>query len=138
MATFAEVLGIRLPDHVGEDSFSMMPLIKGGGEPIREHAVSASISGVPALRLGPWKYIPAPGSGGWGKGGDQSQPAQLYDVCADIGERRNLAAEQPERIQRMQALLEDLIARGRSNPGPKQKNDVEVHRYLPKALKAGS
>ena len=63
-------------------------------------------------------------------GGDQSQPAQLYELSADIGERRNLAAEQPERIQRMQALLEDLIARGRSNPGPKQKND-EISTTIP-------
>ena len=77
LRTFADVFGVALPDNAGEDSFSLVPLLKGGNKPIRENAVSASISGVPAVRSGSWKYIPAPGSGGWGKGGDQSQPVQL-------------------------------------------------------------
>lgn len=132
MATFAEALGTRLADNEGEDSFSLMPLLKGGKDAIRENAVSASISGVPALRLGQWKYIAAPGSGGWGKGGDTSQPVQLYNLAEDIGETNNLAAKETERLARMQGLLESIIGNGRSTPGPDQKNDVEVRRY-PKA-----
>ena len=132
IATFAEVLGIKLPDNAGEDSVSLMPLLKGGDQPVRGNAVSASIGGVPALRSGSWKYIPAPGSGGWGKGGDQSQPVQLYDLANDLGETKNLAAAMPEKVAEMKALLEKLIADGRSTPGEKQKNDVEVVRF-PKA-----
>ena len=113
-----------------------MPLLKGGNEPVRDHAVSAASSGLPAVRLGQWKYIPAPGSGGWGKGGDQSQPIQLYDLDDDIGETRNLAAEQPERVAQMQALLEALIVQGPQHPGSKQSNDVEVRRYLPQPAAA--
>ena len=131
MATFAGIFGTTLPDNAGEDSFSMMPLLEGGNEAIRDHAVSAASSGLPAVRLGRWKYIPAPGSGGWGKGGDPSQPVQLYDLANDSGETRNVAAEQPERAAQMQALLEKLIVQGRSTPGPEQKNDVKVRRYLP-------
>jgi len=108
--------------------FSLMPLFKGGNEPVRAHAVSASIGGTPAVRLGQWKYIPVPGSGGWGKGGDQSQPVQLYDLASDIGEATNLAAGEPERVARMHALLEELIVKGRSSPGPEQSNDVQVRR----------
>jgi len=132
MATFAEILGAKLANDQGEDSFSLIPLLKGGQEPIRDHAVSAASNGLPAVRLGRWKYIPAPGSGGWGKGGDQSQPIQLYDLADDIGETKNLAAQEPERAARMQALLETLIVKGRSTPGPEQKNDVKVRRYPPK------
>jgi len=44
-------------------------------------------------------------------------------------------AQQPERVQRMQALLENLIVKGRSTPGPDQTNDVEVRRHLPKPVK---
>ena len=73
--------------------------------------------------------IPAPGSGGWGKGGDQSQPVQLYDLAEDLGEVHNLAAAQPEKVAEMQALLEKLITDGRSTPGTPQANDVEVVRY---------
>ena len=129
LATFAEIFGTKLPKSAGEDSFSLMSLFKGGTGPIREHAVSASIGGTPSVRMGQWKYIPARGSGGWGKGGDQSQPIQLYDLADDLGESRNLAAKNPKQVGVMKALLEKLIVQGRSTPGPKQKNDVKVLRY---------
>ncbi len=127
--TFADVFGVNLPETAGEDSFSLVPLLKGVDKPIRENAVSASIQGTPALRSALWKYIPAPGSGGWGTGGDQSQPVQLYNLADDIGETKNLAAEMPEKVAEMTALLEKLITDGRSTPGVQQQNDVEVKRY---------
>jgi arylsulfatase A len=129
MATFAEALGAKLPENAGVDSFSLMPLLKGGNQPVREHAVNCSVGGVPAVRQGAWKLILAPGSGGWGKGGDQSQPVQLYNLAEDLGETKNLAADQPERVAQMQALLEKLITNGRSTPGAPQANDGEVNRY---------
>ena len=131
LATFAGVLDTELPDNAGEDSFSLLPLLQGGTHPVRETSVSCSSSGVPSLRRGDWKYIAARGSGGWGKGGDQSQPVQLYHLADDMGETRNLAAEQPERVAQMQALLETVIIQGRSTPGSRQRNDVEVRRYPP-------
>lgn len=132
--TLADVLGIKLPDNAGEDSFSMLPLLQGEEKPIRENAVSASSSGLPAVRLGDWKYIPGPGSGGWGTGGDQSQPVQLYNLADDLGETKNLAAAMPEKVAEMKAMLEKVITEGRSTPGAAQKNDVEVVRY-PRAAK---
>ncbi len=129
LRTFADLFGVKLPDNAGEDSFSLMPLLKGEDKPIRENAVSASMGGVPAVRLGSWKYIPAPGSGGWGTGGDQAQPVQLYNLAEDLGETKNLAAAMPEKVAEMKALLEKLIIDGRSTPGVTQKNDVEVKRY---------
>jgi arylsulfatase A len=129
LRTFAEVLGTTLPENAGEDSVSLLPLLKGGSDPVRDHAVSASISGVPALRSGSWKYIAAPGSGGWGKGGDQSQPVQLYDLSNDLGEAKNLAAARPEKLAEMQALMEKIITNGRGTPGAKQPNDVTVKRH---------
>ncbi|MEI7775515.1 MAG: arylsulfatase [Verrucomicrobiota bacterium] len=135
LRTFADLFGTTLPATAGEDSFSLMPLLKGEDKPIRENAVSASIGGTPALRSGSWKYIPAPGSGGWGTGGDQSQPVQLYNLADDLGETKNLAAAMPEKVAEMKALLEKLIIDGRSTPGAQQKNDVEVLRY-PRAAAA--
>ncbi|MDX1944003.1 MAG: arylsulfatase [Pirellulaceae bacterium] len=129
LRTFADILGTRLPENAGEDSFSLLPLLKGDDKPIRENAVSASSGGTPAVRSGPWKYIPAPGSGGWGTGGDQSQPVQLYNLADDLGEANNLAAAMPGKAAELHALLEQLITDGRSTPGAMQKNDVEVKRY---------
>jgi arylsulfatase A len=133
LRTFADVFGVKLPDNAGEDSFSLLPLLKGEDKPIRENAVSASIGGTPAVRSGSWKYIPAPGSGGWGSGGDQSQPVQLYNLADDLGETKNLAAAMPEKVAEMNGLLEKLITDGRSTPGAPQKNDVEVKRYPDKS-----
>ena len=63
---------------------------------------------------------------------DAGRSIQLYDLATDIGETNNLAASQPERVAEMKALLEKLIADGRSTPGEPQKNDVAVVRF-PKA-----
>jgi arylsulfatase A-like enzyme len=127
MATAADLIGTSLPDNAGEDSFSLMPLLKGGKKAVRDHSVSASLRGIPSLRVGQWKYIPFPGSGGWSAGGG-AHPVQLYDLSNDIGETTNLAKQNPERVKRMRALLEELITRGRSTPGSAQENDVEVSR----------
>lgn len=127
-ATLAEILGAELPADAGEDSFSLLPLFRGMDKPVREHAVNNSGFGIPGIRVGQWKLILASGSGGWTKG-ESSGPVQLYDLADDIGETQNLASEQAERIASMQSLLERLITDGRSTPGPRQTNDVDVHRF---------
>jgi arylsulfatase A-like enzyme len=126
LATFADCLGVELPDTAGEDSVTLLPLLTGSTEPVRETAVSCSIKGVPAVRMGSWKYIPAPGSGGWAKGGDPQQPEQLYDLAVDLGETTNLAGSQPERVAEAKRVLRSTIDGGRSTPGEPQANDVPV------------
>ncbi|MFN6139610.1 MAG: arylsulfatase, partial [Planctomycetota bacterium] len=74
----------------------------------------------PALREGLWKWIPPVKS---------NQEGELYHLGEDLSESRNLVSEHPERVQQMKRLLEDLIVRGRSTPGMKQKNDMKVVRY---------
>ena len=132
IATVAEILGDKLPANAGEDSYSLLPLLKGVDKPVRDHAVSCAMSGQPALRRGPWKLIAAAnGGGGFNKGGRVQPPTKvlLYNLDEDLGETRNLAGERPELVVEMQALLEKLIRDGRSTPGAPQKNDVEVRRY---------
>jgi arylsulfatase A-like enzyme len=129
LATLADIFDAELTDHAGEDSFSLVSLFKGEDQPVRDTSVSCSVKGTPSFRLDNWKYIAAPGSGGWGKGGDQSQPVQLYNLADDLGESKNLAAAHPERLAQMQARFEELITKGRSTPGTPQKNDVKVRRY---------
>ena len=116
IATLAEIWGTALPPEAGEDSFSFLPLLKGATQPIRTHAISCAAAGTPSLRLGNWKYI-------------ASQPAELYDLAADLGETKNLAEAQPARLAEMKALLEKLITNGRSSPGAAQKNDIKVVRF---------
>jgi len=120
MRTIAEILQVTLPENSAEDSFSLLRLLQGGKEPIREHAVSTSCSGTPALREGLWKWIPPVKS---------NQGGELYHLGEDLSESRNLVSEHPKRVEQMKRLLEDLIVRGRSTPGMKQKNDMKVVRY---------
>ncbi|MGI9108640.1 MAG: sulfatase family protein [Opitutales bacterium] len=119
IATIADILRTKLPANAAEDSYSFLPLLRGSSAPTRPHAISCASAGTPGLRVGQWKYV-------------ATQPAQLFDLAADLGETKNLATEQPERVTEMKALLEKLIADGRSTPGEPQKNDVEVVRF-PKA-----
>ena len=135
VATLADMIGVELPPDAAEDSFSMMPLMRGDQKPIRETAVSCSARGIPSIRNGNWKYIAAPGSGGWGTGGDQSQPVQLYNLETDLSESNNLAAAQPNQLSELQKLLETVITNGRSSAGPNQPNDVKVKRYPTRAAR---
>jgi arylsulfatase A len=133
MATCSEILGARLPDNAGEDSVSLLPALLGKDTaPIHEVVVHHSISGRFAIRQGQWKLEFCPGSGGWGKPGDaaakqQGLPdIQLYDLTTDIGETKNVQAEHRDVVERLTQLLKQTIANGRSTPGPKQANDVEI------------
>ena len=122
IATCAAVVGAELPPGAGEDSFSLLPLLEGGTDSIREHAVSQSSKGLIGVRSGQWKLIFGPGSGGWGQGSDD-QPAQLYNLANDLGETTNLYAENAEQVGELTELMESIVNRGRSNSGPAQQND---------------
>jgi arylsulfatase A len=122
LATLADIWGAKLPDNAGEDSFSLLPLLKGGEKPVRESAVSCAANGTPGLRKGPWKLIFAPDA-------KEKTAVQLYNLDDDIGEAKNVAAEKPELVAEMSALMEKLITSGRSTPGAPQKNDVKVVRH---------
>jgi arylsulfatase A-like enzyme len=130
MATLADILGAALPANAGEDSFSLLPLLRGGREAVREGAVSASSGGLFAMRKGAWKLMPGKGGGGsWsGKDAGQEPAGQLYHLAEDLGEKRNLYAEDPERVAELTGLLTTWIERGRTTPGPAQTNDVPVRR----------
>ena len=72
-----------------------------------------------------------PGSGGWSLPDDQAAQAglplvQLYDMHQDPAESDNLQAKHPDRVKAMLQLLKELVAAGRSTPGPLQKNDADV------------
>jgi arylsulfatase A-like enzyme len=120
LATLAEILGVKLPETAGEDSFSLMPLLKGEDRPIRTNAVNTACGGTPSFREGAWKYVAA------------AKP-ELYNLDEDLAESMNVAPLHPDRVKSMQAAFEKLIRAGRSTPGAPQKNDIKVVRY-PKAV----
>jgi arylsulfatase A-like enzyme len=122
LATLAEILGTSLPETAGEDSFSLMPLLRGEDRPIRTHAVNTACAGTPSLREGAWKLVLAADR-------VMKTPVQLYHLDEDLGETTNLANLHPDRVKSMQATFEKLIRNGRTTPGAAQKNDLKVVRY---------
>jgi arylsulfatase A-like enzyme len=117
MATSADLLGQKLPDNAGEDSFSILPLLLGKELPEpRPAIVHHSISGAFALRDGRWKVIFCSGSGGRnlprGKAFDGG--IQLYDMEKDPSETTNVADRHPEVVKRYTAILERFRKSGRS------------------------
>ena len=132
-ATCAEILGEELPDTVAEDSVSILRALEGRAEkPLREAIVHHSINGSFSIRQGNWKLELCADSGGWSaprpgtKPAQNLPPVQLYDITADIGETRNVQAENPEVVGRLRALLEKYAADGRSTPGAPQPNTGAV------------
>ena len=129
LATCADFLGVQLPDNAGEDSVSNLPIWTG--KPVdgalREATVHHSIDGSFSIRKGNWKLEMCPGSGGWsyprpGKECEGLPPIQLYDLSADIGERRNVFDSHPEIVAELKLLLTSYVENGRSTPGSKQGN----------------
>jgi arylsulfatase A-like enzyme len=121
LATLADVLGAGLPDGAGEDSFSILPVLRGtqGDRPLRPATVNVSARNVLSIRQGPWKLIDALGSGGFSRPsrvkpeGDGPR-GQLYNLADDPGETRNVWNEQPEIVERLTNLLQKYQNEGRS------------------------
>lgn len=130
LATCADILGKNLPDNSGEDSFSILPLLEGKKleKPAFEAVVHQSAGGMLAIRQGKWKLIFGQGEGSNAKQKEDEKgpPMQLYDLSADLGETKNLAMEKPEVVKQLTDLMQRYIDNGRSTPGRKQKNDVNV------------
>jgi arylsulfatase A-like enzyme len=134
-ATCSELLGAKLPDDAAEDSLSFLSLLRGEDRPVRKSVVHHSVYGCFAIRAGDWKLAFCSGSGGWGRPKDdeadkQKLPdVQLYNLADDPGERTNLQAKHPEVVARLTGQMRQIIADGRSTPGPKQPNDVEIELF---------
>lgn len=116
MATFAEGLGVSLPDCVAEDSVSVWGAFVEGDSAVTEHPLVAHTGwhvceeGHYSLQEGAWKLIefnPNP---------DQKidrQCYELYNLQDDPHETTDRTADQPDILQQMQERLNEL----RSGPG---------------------
>lgn len=123
MATIAAVVGEDLARDEGEDSYNVLPAIRGQSYegPIREATVHHALDGLFAIRQGPWKLIEGRGSGGFTSPqrravGPEEPAGQLYHLDQDPGETENRYAERPEVVARLQDLLETYREQGYSRP----------------------
>lgn len=118
-ASFASLVGAELPKDAAPDSFDVLPALLGesdrGRQTLVEHA------GTLALRDGTWKLIvaskgPKRNANTNTEMGNDPAP-QLFDLSQDLGEKRNVAADHPERVQSMLAALEAIKSAQGSRAG---------------------
>lgn len=114
-ATCAAILQVPLPDHVAEDSVSILPCLLGNATTaVREATIHQAPGGL-AIRQGPWKLI-----------FHRSGQRELFNLESDIGEARDAATENKDVVDRLTGLMQSYIDRGRSTPGVHQKNDFDL------------
>ena len=118
IASLVTLTGQRLGNSEAPDSLDVLPALLGQSQRGREHIVEHA--GGLALRLDHWKYI-EPRQGPRRSVttnielGNDPEP-QLYDLSKDAGETQNLAAQHPERVKNMEALLQKIRQDRRSRP----------------------
>ncbi len=110
--TIIEGLGLEVPSDQIFDGVSLLPALKGGK--LEREAVFQYFPhdpGVPdwlppsvSVHRGDWKLIRIFHAGEKGK-----HRYQLYDLKADIGETKNLAAERPELVSELDNLIEEFL-----------------------------
>lgn len=116
LASFAHLAGQDLEPSEMADSQELSAALLGRTEEGRKDLVTEGFGAKTLLREGPWVFIPPyPGSRLFGdknvESGHSEKP-QLYDLSADIGQVKNMAATHPEKVAAMESLLKSIIARG--------------------------
>lgn len=132
--TVSDLLNVQLDDNTAEDSYSFLSAMTGkkSNFPKRTAVVHHSIEGFFAIRQNNWKLIFCSHSGGWSDPRPNSAlaktlpPMQLYDLSKDIGEKKNLYAQNPKKVQELTDLMTKYLKKGRSTEGGMQTNDEQV------------
>lgn len=140
MATLAALLNVKLPADAGVDSVSILPALLGEKRtaPLRQATVHHSAQGKFAIRRGDWVLIFAPtgddnarkGEPDWFRTARGYKPhtdaGELFNLAKDPAQKDNRYAAESDKVKELAALVERYVTDGRSTPGPKQKNDVDI------------
>ena len=116
LATCAALTGQPLSTEAGPDSFNFLPVLLGQKRdtPVRDHLIEQSRR--MGVRQGQWKLVTAAGAKRPGKGVEANAAPELYNLAGDLGEARNLARQNPEKVKELTALWEQVRTKGRSRP----------------------
>ena len=126
-ATCAGILDAKIPSNAAEDSVSFLPLLLGMDNPQVRQATIHQAPGGLAIRKGMWKYVI-----------HASGERELFNLETDIGETNDVSSSENRVAKEMAALMQDYIDRGRSTPGPVQKNEFDLSSKFGDQVPAGS
>jgi len=126
LPTLAQLAGAEIPNDRVIDGYDIRPLITGkaGARSPYEAFYYYYMGQLQAVRSGKWKlYLPLEAKWQNFSGRTRASAAELYDLEADLAEKRNLAKAHPRVVTRLLALAEkareDLGDIDR--PGPNQR-----------------
>ncbi len=110
MATFADILNVKLPKGAGIDSISFLPALLSRDTKTRAMLIHQSSRRVLSIRHGDWKLIPSLGSGGFTrpsrvKPTKNGPKGQLYYLKTDPGETKNLYQSKPDLVRKLSLML---------------------------------
>jgi arylsulfatase A-like enzyme len=117
LTSLAKLTGQALPADAAPDSFDLLPALLGESKQGRDHLVEHA--GGLSLIQGDWKVIEAskgPKTNLTGNELGNSETPQLFNLAADIGEQKDLAAQHPERVQAMLGEIKRIRATPRTRP----------------------
>lgn len=132
LATCADILKVKLPENVGEDSFSFLPAFKEKTLNNKNRLlVHHSDKGFFAVREGKWKLMIHANAGtNRANPKDKLNPIvnpgnpMLFDMETDVEENTNVAQQHPEIVEKLKKHLAEIIQSGRSNSGERQPTDL--------------
>lgn len=112
LPTFARLAGAEIPDDRVIDGRDILPLMEGRPDAASPHEAYFYYQGnnLEAVRSGRWKLRRVENN------------TELYDLEADIGEKINLADNQPEIVKRFTALMEEFDRELKANARPAGKS----------------
>ncbi len=99
LPTACELIGVEPPEHV--DGVSFAPTLYGNpdAQARREH-LYWKYGGKEAVRMGKWKGFRA----------SPKRPVELYDLERDLGEKTDVAADNPEVVRKIEAAMQQATA----------------------------
>jgi len=117
LATTAAIVGREIPAGEGPDSINQLPalLSERPAPPCRASLVVHGGGGRLAVREGPWKFIPGPGPNA---AKAAARGPELFQLDEDLGETKNLAAKNPEKVKELADLLRQIREGGQGRPTP--------------------
>ena len=105
LPTIAALTGTSLPTGRPIDGVDISPLLKGDIPSPREEFLYYAMSGrLDGIRQGDWKLLVLPPKG------EGKANTLLFNLAEDIGEKKNLAKEKPDLVERLRQRMTELDA----------------------------
>lgn len=108
LPTLVDLAGAQGKTPAGVDGVSLAPTLLGETQPEREflYREFAGYGGQLSVHMGSWKLIKTGLAGRKGKASTYAPTTLLYDLAKDEKESTNVAADQPDIVAKMEAIIQ--------------------------------